>query len=201
MIKALEDRFGSHRVQEIQMPEGKLNLVLLDLELRTPVRVLMTDGFRSYTMPVPEKRKDFAHAELYFCLPGYWDLEDLDNPSMNWIFEWIQKIPEYVQNNQTWLGPGHTFSIGKDKESISPTMKQDHFIVMKPILLEQEMAPVKEGDHEVHFYAIMPIFSDEWDYKQGKGTVKFLRKLLAKGVTENLDDFRTTTLKSKWRIW
>lgn len=201
MLAALKDRFGEHRVTEIPTGEGFYDLLLLDLELDTPVKVLMTNGFSAYKMPVPYRYQDRAHAELYFCLPSYWEPEELDNPSMNWVYEWINKIPQFAVKNETWLGPGHTFSIGKEKETISPTMKQDHFILVDPILLERALAPIKVGEKEVYFYGIIPIFSDEWDYKQGKGTVKFLRKLLSKGVTEKLDDFRTTTLRSKWRIW
>jgi hypothetical protein len=48
--------------------------------------------------------------------------------------------------------------------------------------------------------AIIPIFPDEMDYKQGKGTFKFLQKLSNQGVTEKLDDYRSTVLKSKWRL-
>ncbi len=201
MLEALKERFGEHRVTEIPSSEGFYNLVLLDLELDTPVKVLMTNGFSSYKMPVPDRYKDRAHAELYFCLPSYWELEELDNPSMNWVFEWINKIPQFAVKNETWLGPGHTLSIEKERETISPTMKQDHFILADPILLERALTHLKDGEKEIYFYGIIPIFSDEWDYKQGKGTVKFLRKLLSKGVTEKLDDFRTTTLRSKWRIW
>jgi len=80
-------------------------------------------------------------------------------------------------------------------------MKQDHLILLNPLLLEEAMAPIQVGDTEVNFLSIVPIFSDEWDYKQSKGTVKFVRKLINKGVSEKLDDFRTSVLRSKWRIW
>ena len=180
--------------------EGDLDLVILDLEVRSPVKVLITNGFRDYKMLIPEAVNEPNRVELFFCLPSYWDLEDLTNANMNWVFEWIQRIPKYVRDNGTWIGHGHTFSIGKDRAQISENMKEDHFIVLKPMALEREMAPLIL-EEEVSFLAIVPIFSDEWDYKQGKGTTKLIRKLESKGVTEILDDFRTTVLKSKWRIW
>jgi hypothetical protein len=52
----------------------------------------------------------------------------------------------------------------------------------------------------VQFLAIIPIFPDEMDYKQGKGTLKLMRKFLSNGITEILDDFRGTVLRSKWRL-
>lgn len=89
---------------------------------------------------------------------------------------------------------------GSDMKPLSDTMKQNHFILINPLLLQEEMSPLEFEDKDVHFLAIVPIFADEMDYKQGKGTLKFLRRLINKGVSEKLDDYRYTTLKSKWRL-
>lgn len=85
-------------------------------------------------------------------------------------------------------------------ESLSETMKQNHFFLSDPILLEMELEPIKVEGKEVHFLGIIPIFSDEMDYKQGRGTFKFMQKLRGKGVTEELDDFRATVLKRNWKL-
>ena len=85
-------------------------------------------------------------------------------------------------------------------ESLSDTMKQNHFLLASPILLETELSTLRVGGRGVNFLAIIPIFGDEMDYKQGKGTYKFLRKLAGSNVNEKLDDFRATVLKSKWRL-
>ena len=200
-VKAeLSDRFGAHRVHELPVKEGEIPLIMLDLELKTPVSVLMTNGLRDYTMPVPDKADDSPHAEIFFCLPSYWEWEDMDNPRTNWIFHWIQRLAKYVQEKETWFGYGHTMPCGKDMESLSETMKQNHFFLMRPMLLEQQLVPLQVGDKEVHFIAIVPIFPDEMDYKQGKGTLKLLKKFINKGVNENLDDFRSSVLKGRFRL-
>lgn len=200
MKEALENRFGAHRVQEIATPEGDIPLLMLDLELKTPVTVLMTNGLRDYKMPVPEKMEGFEYNELFFCLPSYWEWEDRSNASMNWVFEWIQKLAKYVVEKETWFGHGHTLPTGKDMLALSPTMKQNHLFLMNPILLEEELAEIQVGEKTVHFLAIVPIFPDEMDYKQGKGTFKFIQKLQSKGVNEKLDDFRATVLQSRWKV-
>ncbi|MFZ9027915.1 MAG: suppressor of fused domain protein [Crocinitomicaceae bacterium] len=200
MKEALENRFGAHRVQEIATAEGEIPLLMLDLELKTPVTVLMTNGLSDYKMPVPEKMEGFEYNELFFCLPSYWEWEDSSNPSMSWVFDWIQKLANYVVEKETWFGHGHTLPTGKDMPSLSPTMKQNHLILMNPILLEEELAEIQVGDKTVHFLAIVPIFPDEMDYKQGKGTFKFIQKLQSKGVNEKLDDFRATVLQSRWKV-
>ncbi|MCO5258978.1 MAG: suppressor of fused domain protein [Crocinitomicaceae bacterium] len=199
--KALEIRFGEHRVMEVPTSEGEMPLLALDLESRSQVTVILTNGLSDYKMPVPEKINDRAFNELCFCLPSYWEWEDVDNPTMNWIFPWIQKLAKYVVEKETWFGHGHTIPSGKDLPPFSQTMKQNYLILADPILLENELKPLKVADKTIHFLTIIPIFEDEMDMKQEKGVFKFFKKFMDKGGTELLDDYRSSTLKSKWRLF
>jgi hypothetical protein len=193
-------RFGAHRVLDVPTNEGEIPLIMLDLEIRGPISILMTNGLSDYKMPVPEKLEGREYNELFFCLPSYWEWEDMENPRTNWVFKWIQRLAKHVVEKETWFGHGHTMPCGATMESLSETMLQNHFILTDPMLLENELAPIKVGDKEVHFLAIIPMFPDEMDYKQGKGTFKLLQKFRNKAVTEQLDDFRSTVLKRNWRL-
>jgi hypothetical protein len=194
----LIQRFGEERVVDLPVQDGELPLLMLDLEAKIPVNVLLTNGLSKYKMPVHEKEKGKEFNELCFCLPGYWDWEDRSNPNTSWVFHWIQRLAKYVQENETWFGHGHTMPCGKEMQSLSSTMKQNHFILVNPMLLEKEMAPVKSNGKEINFLFIVPIFGDEMDYKQGKGTQKLLAKFINKGITEELYDFRGNALKRRW---
>lgn len=200
MKEELAKRFGAHRVMDVPTAEGEMPLIMLDLELRSPVSVLMTNGLSDYKMPVPEKVEGREYNELFFCLPSYWEWEDMDNPRTNWIFHWIQRLSKHVVEKNTWFGHGHTMPCGANMESLSETMTQNHFFLSDPILLENELAPITVDGREIYFLGIIPIFSDEMDYKQSKGTFKLLQKLRNKGVTEQLDDFRATILKRNWKL-
>lgn len=200
LTSKLITRFGEHRVSQIPVADGDMPLLALDLEARSPVTVIMTNGLSNYRMPVPEKLAGREYNELYFCLPSYWEWEDLENPRMNWIFPWIQRLAAYVQRQQSWFGHGHTMPCGKEMAALSETMLQNHFFLSDPILLQEELSPVELPDKTVHFLSIIPIFSDEMDYKQGQGTLKLFQKLQQHGITEMLDDYRRTVLKSKWRF-
>lgn len=197
----LINRFGEHRVSDLPVKGEEVPLLTLDIEIRnSKVTLIVTDGLSNYKMPVHEKEKGREYNELFFCLPSYWDLKDTDNTNMNWVFHWIQRLTKYVVDKESWFGHGHTMPCGTEMQSLSNTMKQNHLILLNPMLLEMELQPVMIDGKEVHFLAIVPIFSDEMDYKQGKGTVKFLRKLINKGVTEKLDDYRATVLRRSWRL-
>lgn len=197
---ALIQRFGEQNVSGFAKKEGEIPLILIDLELNSRTKVLVTNGLSEYLMPVPEKLAENEYNEIYFCLPSYWDVKDSENPNMNWVFEWIQRIAKYVVEKKTWLGNGHTMPCGSEMKSLSPTMLENHFFFSNPVLLENELLPIEIAGKRIHFLAIIPIFGEEMDYKQGKGTFKFQQKLRTHGVTEKLDDYRGSTLKSKWRF-
>ncbi len=200
MKEALEKRFGAHRVLEAPIKEGEIPLLILDLELKSPVTVIITNGLRNYKMPVHEKFEGREHNELYFCLPNYWEWEDTSNPQMNWVFYWIQRLATFVVEKETWFGHGHTMPCGKELNPLSETMKQNYFMLSDPLLLEQELAPVPIEGKEVHFLSIIPIFKQELEYKDSRGTFKLLQKFVNKGVTEKLDDWRQPVTRNRWSL-
>lgn len=195
----LIERFGENNVKtHPSTSENDFPLLEIKIEMRSEIIVLMTNGLSDYAMPVPEKYKDRNHAELYFCLPSYWDLTT-DNGK--WVIEWIQKLAKHCVEKETWYGIGHTFPNGNPAIPLSNTMKQKYLMLNAPYFLEKELSPIQTEDKEIHFLGIIPIFEDEMDYKMGKGTYKLLQKIEGKGVSELLDDYRMSCLKSKWRFF
>jgi len=192
-------RFGHDAVKSIISPEDNSELLYIELKQKA-VKLLITDGLSGYNMPVPGKLKGREFNELVFCLPSYWEIENIDNERFNWVFTWLSKLSKYVVEHNTWFGPGHTIPCGNPFQAISSSMKSNHFLLSDPIFLEDELDPILLEDKLVHFLTITPVFEDEMDYKQGKGTFKLMTKLKNQGVTEKLDDFRATSLKSKWRL-
>lgn len=197
----LIDRFGPAQVKEVPVQENEMPLLLVDLGNQSQTRILITNGLSDFKMTVPEKVKGREFNEIYFCLPSYWDLNDLENPNMNWVFYWIQKLAKHVVDKNTWFGHGHTIPCGNPFQSLSPTMKQNHFFLSDPILLKDELTPIELEDKTIYPLSIIPIFEDEMDYKQGKGTLKVIQKLINHGITEKLDNYRGSILKSKWRFF
>ncbi len=197
--QTLIERFGENNVKtHLSASENDFPLLEIKIEMRSEIIVLMTNGLSDYAMPVPEKYKERNHAELYFCLPSYWDLTTENG---KWVIEWIQKLAKHCIEKETWYGIGHTFPNGNPALPLSNTMKQKYLMLNSPYFLEKELSPIQTEDKEIHFLGIIPIFEDEMDYKMGKGTYKLLQKIEGKGVSELLDDYRMSCLKSKWRFF
>ena len=202
----ISSRFGTENVKTIKFnsenPElNTYEFILIELQMRSKVRLLMTNNLSAYNMPVLEKYKGKEHNELYFCLPSYWDLNDFSNENMNWVFTALFRLQKFVVEKNTWFGVGHTIPFSNPMKSISTNMKQSYFFLNNPIFLKNELTPLKKENYSINFLAVVPIFEDEFDYKLGKGTFKFQRKLANQNVTELLDDFRSSVLKSKWRFF
>src|SRR5690554_3208085 len=128
--EVLSKRFGAHRVKDyVRNEDDYIDLLKIDIETTYPVTVFMTNGMSNYKMPVNERYAGREFNEIYFCLPGYWKIEDRDNPNMNWPFEVIQKLAKNVIEKETWYGPGHTITNGNPAKEISETMKQEYFLL------------------------------------------------------------------------
>src|SRR5690554_465934 len=197
---ALEKRFGAHRVNDYPTSDkGYIDLLKIDIEKKFPMTIISTNGLSAYEMPVPERYKTRKHTELFFCLPGYWDLEDKENANMNWPIEIIQKLAKNLIEGETWYGPGHTIANGNPSHQISETMKQEYLLLTDPIELEDFFAPININGVETFFLAIIPLFHKEYEQKMHSGYPKWIKKFRGRNGNEILDDYRTSIYKSRWK--
>ena len=196
VLKSILSKRIGESIEQLKNPFGEFLLV----KLKNGSSILISVGLSEFKMPVHEKHIGKEYAELYFYLPSYWSIDDLENPRFSWVFYWIERLKNYVIKNNTWFGHGHTMPCGKEMNPLSESMLQNHFILSEPIDLSSELAPISEGEKSIHFLAIIPIFADEMDYKQGKGTFKLMEKFKQYSITEKLDDYRKTILKTRWNL-
>ncbi len=200
MIEELKSRFGQDAVKRFKKIDDNLELLLIELKTISPTVILLTHGLAAYEMPVHEKYTGREYNELFFCLPSYWDINEEENSNRNWPIAWLIKLANHVREKNAWFGPGHTIQCYPDFAPISSMLSQNHFLLVDPILLKKEMASIIEEGKEIHFLGIVPIYGDEMDFKQAKGTAKLLQKLENKKVNEKLDDWRENVLKSRWKF-
>lgn len=192
----LKTRFPTNEILSISYKDN--HFLLIDFTKEKGIKILMSTFLHTYQMPVPEKLQGYEYGEIFFCIPEYWDLTNPESSHVNWLFEWLIRVASYTKDNSTWLGDGHTYNCTKYGSQLSNTCKQDHLFVSTPVLMENELTPILLHDKTIHFWALIPLFGDEMDYKQGKGTVKLKKKFLLKGVTEKLDEFRQSCLRNRW---
>ena len=181
--------------KEINIKENTFNY--FECAQLPDTRVLMTSGLSEFKMNVHEKHLGEEYAELFFLLPVYWNEKDLFEKENEWVFSCLLKIQQHVQNNNTWIGNGHTFLM---KELIAPFFKKStlsHFMVSDPIELNQLLKPVVLEHKTIRFLALIPLYKNEFSFKEARGTFKMEEKLSQYRVTEKMDGFRESVIKSR----
>jgi Suppressor of fused protein (SUFU) len=155
-------------------------------------QLLITDGLSNNLQDVNEDNDDLKHIELYMYLPDYWKLD-----TMTWPLNWLNRIAELPQKNTTWFGNGDTIPAGNPPEEIDETLKANHFILSRPILLDGILSG--GGWKEKHFQmlAVIPIFQREIDYKLRNSHSMLFKKFEKKKITEKLDLYRQSCCRKR----
>jgi len=169
-----------------------------EIEELPDTRVLMTKGLSEFKMHVHEKHLGEEYAELYILLPVYWDESSLDEAENEWVFQCLSKTKRHIKESNTWFGHGHTFSFKDLELSLFKASDETQFIVSNPIELKPFLSPFKSEDRTILFLSIIPVFRKEVHYKESRGTFKLMEKFRQYGVTEKIDTFRESAVKSRF---
>ena len=162
------------------------------------LRVLMTSGLSQLKMDVHEKHVGEEFAELYFLLPVYWQEEDLYKEENEWVFTCLTKIKNHIETNNAWVGHGHTFSFKNAEVFFLNSSIPTHFMITRPIELKELLKPIQSEKKVIHFLALFPIYKNELSYKEARGTFKLEEKLRQSQITEKMDGYRETVIKSRF---
>ena len=161
--------------------------------------ILMTSGLNKYGMPSQVSTKSLVHKELYFLLPEYWVVADIEKEQFQWLFQTLRKLKKHVIEKKTWFADGHTMRANEEGKQLSDQMKQTYLMLSDPVFLEKELAPMFVDSRDVSFLSVVPIFRNEFQHKQAFGTDKLISLFETYQVTERLDEYRTNLVKSRWR--
>lgn len=202
LLDSLNDRFGAENVIPFASSnKNNVALVLICPNHDRQVTLLCTIGLSEKKMDVNELNQGYEHIELYMALPSYWDINETENPNFNWVNHWLIKLSDYIVEKNTFFAHGHTLATGNPPQSLSSTMKQNYLLLHHPIAFEKQLRSVKTENKNIHFLAVTPIFSDEFDYKVSRGTIGLLKKMKSKGCNEIIDDYRTSVVKKKYILF
>ena len=150
--------------------------------------LVYTRGLSSTAQMVDENNTSFKLIELFICLPEYFNLDETE-----WPINWLNKIAAIPQKNKTWLGIGDTIPAGNPAEPISEILKANHFIVMEPNWMCQYISP----NSQISYFALVPIFQNELDFKMRNSHTILFKKFAKKQVTELVDIYRTSICRKR----
>lgn len=147
--------------------------------------ILYTTGLSNNEQTVDEGWEAYNRIEVAIVLPEYWDLN-----TQPWPLTWIAKIAAVPQKNKTWFRPGDTLSAGK--EDFCEQLKGIRNFLLLEIDNEVFTHPA-----QCRTLAVLPIFDQELKYKQARSGTALINYLKAKQVTEEIDIYRTSSVRKK----
>lgn len=165
----------------------------------TPERnyyTLYTTGMSALPMHTPEDAKDYAFAELMICLPPDWPImeEELESSDYYWPIGWLKTLARLPHDYNTWLSWGHTIPHGDPAMPIAEHTDMCAFMVLPPLEVDEEFLTLDmEDGRQVHFYAILPIYLEELEYKLEFGMDALLDKFEEHDINEIFDPKRVNT--------
>jgi hypothetical protein len=167
----------------------------------TPERnyyTLYTTGMSALPMQTPEDAKVYAFAELMISLPPDWPLmeEALEESNYYWPIRWLKTLARLPHDYNTWLSWGHTIPHGDPAMPIAEHTDMCAFMVLPPLETDEDfLALDMEDGREVHFYAILPLYLEELEYKLAHGMDALLDKFEEHRINEIFDPKRVNTCR------
>lgn len=149
-----------------------------------PCYTLVTSGMAEKPMAAPDDDPALAYTELVLALPPDWPL---DSPEGNWPLKLMQDLAELPHRFETWLYCGHTVPNGDPAEPYARGVGFTGVVLATPLLVPDEFDVVRAGDREVRFQSVIPLYTDEMDFKLAQGADALFDRLGDAGVSEGLD--------------
>lgn len=159
-------------------------------------KLVFTDGLSSNEQQVKIGFEKYRKIELYFCLPDYIEID-----KNHWSVQWLIRIAQVPQKFDTWFGAGDTIPAGNPPEELFDRFPANHFMLVEPMVLKSffdQESFVKSG---IMFLGLLPIEQKELDYKLRNSWTVLLKKLENKGITEKVDEFRSSVCRKRFFIF
>ncbi len=179
-----------------------VDIHIVNPTVEKPFYTLVTSGMSDLPMNVPEGHEALKYAELCISLPPDWKLnqEDFGDENNYWPLRWMKVLSRLPHEYNTWLCHGHTIPNGDPAEPFAQNTLLNTMMLFQPILHDERFASLELSDKTIHFYSILPLYTDEVNLKLKKGMDALFDGFDKIGLTELLDINRPNTVKKK-KFW
>lgn len=167
ILAHIEKHFGKveRRIHDFSPEFIDVDILVIPATTNHPYTTLMTLGMGSRFMEgtpselIPEK---FGYDELFLCLPDDWDFSE----GNLWPIQYLFDLAKFPFLNQTWIGAGHSLSY----DTYIGDTNFSGFLITYPYEYGMESFQFElEEDYVIHFYNILPLYTEELNYKQEIG--------------------------------
>ena len=183
------------------------DLVHLDVHMVPPTgkrkyHTLVTSGMSDRPMKAPAGQEGKEFAEVMICLPPDWKLSQtaFEKERWYWPIRWLKTLARLPHEYNTWLWEGHTVPNGDPPEPFADNTELCCAYLLRPALFPKEFFKLPASKRKtIRFFCLVPLYTDEVDFKLKHGSGALIDRLDDAGVTELLDIERPSICRRRSR--
>ena len=174
----------------------RIDLLVVGPDEGRPFTTLVTCGMSELPMRVPLENPDdlglipeLRFAELLLALPPDWPLtpEAFQDEANYWPVRWLKRLARLPHQMDGWLGIGHTIPNGDPPRPLGPNTPFAGWLIDEPVRLPREVQKLRVADRAINFYAAVPLYPAEMEYKLKNGGAALAQLLDRAKVSELID--------------
>jgi Suppressor of fused protein (SUFU) len=184
---------------EIVSPTVHVDVHLVGPTTERNFNTLITSGMSDKPMndPLPNAR----FAELVIMLPPDWNLDQksFEDENNYWPIRQLKSLARFPHEYNTWLWADHTVPNGNPPKPFASNTEFCSMIVAYPVSLPLEFHRLRVNEEkEISFFALIPLFQNETDFKLQKGSEALYQMLDKAGANDRIDISRASCIKKSW---
>ena len=170
-----------------------------------PYWTLVTSGMSDLPMTTPAGLEGWRFAELILCLRANWSMgqEAFREDENYWPIFWLKRLARFPHEYKTWFSWGHTIPNGDPADPLDPSVGFTGLMLGRPATVSTDFWTLNiRADKQIHFFALLPLYTNEMDLKLKKGAEEIERLFEKNKITELIDTKRRNLSDSPWwKIW
>ena len=163
---------------------GEAELLWLDMStMDHPFLTAFTVGLSKYAIETPTFGEGKSRVELIMHLPFTWPLEGgiARDSEFQWPLTWMRMLPQQILDGSISLHGSHVIISNEEPpQPLGPATEQTCLLLIADFY---NCFPVELSDTEkVHFYHVVPLYTEERDFEKAKGMKPLLEAMASKGL-------------------
>lgn len=174
----------------------RVDLLVVGPHEGRPFTTLVTCGMSERPMRVPLENPDdlalipeLRFAELFLALPPDWPMtpEAFQDEAHFWPIRWLKRLARLPHQMDGWLGLGHTIPNGDPPRPFAANSGFAGWLIDEPVVLPRELLKLRVADRVINFYAAVPLYPAEMEFKLHNGGGALAQRLDRGKVSEVID--------------
>jgi len=163
---------------------GGAELLWFDMStMDHPFLTVFTVGLSNHAIETPSFGEGKSRIELMMHLPFTWPMDGSYSQDIQfqWPLNWMRLLPQHILDGSVLL-PGTHVIISNDEPPapLGPGTEQTCLLLIADFY---QCFPVQVNETEtVHFYHVVPLYTEERDFEKANGMKPLLEAMAAKGL-------------------